>query len=232
MDHFQNIYANHAEEYDRLVSVEDYQGNLLPAINKVTPLAGKQVVEMGAGTGRVTRLLAPHIKSIHAFDGSEAMIKVAGQSLQAMGVSNWKADVADNRSIPLDDDSADIAIEGWSFAHSVAWHPDSWRDEIGAMMSEMERIVRPGGTMILLETLGTGYESPHLPNDGLATLYAWWHWEKGLNSTWVRTDLKYENVEHAAQSLSFFFGDEFGERVRREQLTIIPECTGLWWRTV
>src|SRR5258705_2395422 len=232
VDRFQNIYANHADEYDRLVSVEDYQGNLLPIISKIASLGSKEVVEMGAGTGRVTRLLAPHVKSIHAFDGSAAMIEVASQSLREMGLTNWKTDVADNRSIPLEDKTADIAIEGWSFAHSVGWHPQTWRDEIGAMMGEMERILRPGGTMILIETLGTGYESPHLPNDGLGTLYAWWQWEKGMKSTWVRTDLKYESVEHASQSLSFFFGDEFGEWVRREQQTIIPECTGLWWRTV
>jgi len=32
------------------------------------------VVEFGAGTGRITRLLAPEVQSIRAFDASEHML--------------------------------------------------------------------------------------------------------------------------------------------------------------
>ncbi|RAP21073.1 hypothetical protein C2W64_03656 [Brevibacillus laterosporus] len=30
-------------------------------------------------------------------------------------------------------------------------------------MSEIKRVLRPGGTAIIFETMGTGYETPHPP---------------------------------------------------------------------
>ena len=47
------IYRSQAEQYEALVSREDYRGNLLPAIQAVLPLEGMDVVELGAGTSRL-----------------------------------------------------------------------------------------------------------------------------------------------------------------------------------
>ena len=55
MPDYQAIYQNQAAQYELMVSREDYQGNLLPALNAIRPLAGLDVVELGAGTGRLTR---------------------------------------------------------------------------------------------------------------------------------------------------------------------------------
>ena len=46
------VYQAHADQYERLVRREDYQNNLLAAIEEYCPLAGLDVVELGAGTGR------------------------------------------------------------------------------------------------------------------------------------------------------------------------------------
>jgi len=230
-DHFQTIYATRAADYDLLIRREDLDGNLLKAIRGICPVEGIDIVEMGAGTGRLTRLLASLAKRVRAFDASAHMLEVAAASLAAMGLNNTAVAVADNRQLPVADGSADLAIEGWSFGHATEWHPDTWRDEVGKMLGEMLRVLRPGGTAILIETLGTGHETPFLPTDSLAALYAWWQWEQGFTGTWIRTDLRYESVEQAAQMMGFFFGDESAERVRREQLTHIPECAGIWWRT-
>jgi len=62
------IYEQNADVYDNLVSHEDYYGNLLREIKKLSSLSGKDVVEMGAGTGRITGLLVPLVNSIKAFD--------------------------------------------------------------------------------------------------------------------------------------------------------------------
>src|SRR5262245_50311327 len=77
--HFQDIYDHHAQWFDRLVSREDRSGALLPAVLAVCPLDGARVVEFGAGTGRVTRLVAERARRVHAFDGSLHMIYWASQ---------------------------------------------------------------------------------------------------------------------------------------------------------
>lgn len=99
------------------------------------------------------------------------------------------------------------------------------------MIAEMRRILKPNGTLILIETLGTGNKQPQPPHEGLAALYAWWADTYGLQHRWIRTDYQFESVAEAAELTGFFFGDAFAERVITEQLEIVPECTGLWWKT-
>ncbi len=229
-DHFKQIYTTQAAKYDAMVAREDYQGNLLPALESIRPLAGMDVVEFGAGTGRLTRLLAPLVNSIHAYDQSAHMLEIARPTLLATGMTNWTLQVAENDNLPEPDNGADLAIEGWSFGHATGWNPAGWRDEIGQALSEMQRILKPRGTAIILETLGTGSETPQPPSPILAELYAWLENEQGFHHQWLRTDYQFASVNEADDLTRYFFGDELAERIVREQLVILPECTGIWWR--
>lgn len=231
MPTFEEIYAHHADQYDALVAREDYQNNILPALERIHPLAGADVVEFGAGTGRLTRLLAPVVRRIRAFDASAHMLSIAEATLKKTGAANWSLAVADNRQLPVESGTADIAIQGWSFGHSVGWYPDTWQHEIGAALAEMRRVLRRGGTAILLETMTTGSETPRPPTPHLAAYYAWLEGEHGFAATSIRTDYRFVSLEEAESLTRFFFGDELADRVRRENLVILPECTGIWWRT-
>ncbi|MBT3189569.1 MAG: hypothetical protein HN736_10545 [Anaerolineae bacterium] len=57
------VYEKYADEYERLIEQEDYQENLLQEIENLVSLVNLDVADFGAGTGRLTRLLAPHIRS-------------------------------------------------------------------------------------------------------------------------------------------------------------------------
>ena len=232
MPSFEGIYAHHAEAYDRLVEREDHEGNLLPALAEIAPLDGANVVEFGAGTGRLTRLLAPRIASIRAYDASAHMLTVAERHLKAMDLANYELGVADNKHLPAEDASADIAIAGWAFGHTLDWYPDRWRPEIGAAVDEMERVLRPGGTAIILETMTTGSPTPAPPTPGLAAYYRWLETERAFSSRSIRTDYQFTSLDEAEMLTRFFFGDEFADRVHSEGWIVLPECTGLWWRSV
>jgi ubiquinone/menaquinone biosynthesis C-methylase UbiE len=232
MPTFEEIYAKHAKEYDALISREDYQGNLLKLLESIRPLNDIDVVEMGAGTGRFTRMLAPRVKSIRAYDAAQHMLDKAAETLHAMGVSNWTVQAADNKSIPAEDASADLSIEGWSFGHAVAWYPDTWREEIGAALREMMRVLRPNGVAVVVETLTTGSEIPKAPTEGLATYYAWLESEHGFTRNELRTDYKFESLAEAESLARFFFGDVMGDLVVKNQWVILPECTGVWVKTL
>lgn len=227
---YRAIYNHHAAEYDRLVSREDHQGNLLRALHGIRPLDGLSVVEMGAGTGRLTRLLAPRVACILACDITPHMLGVARARLRADGLRNWRVAAADNRRLPVAGGVADLAVAGWSFGHATGWTPGSWRSEIGRALAEMLRVLRPGGTAVILETLGTGRETPQPPTDALAAYYAWLEREHGFRSLWIRTDYRFASVAEAEALTGFFFGAELARRVAREGLTRVPECTGVWWR--
>ncbi len=229
-DHFQEIYANRAAQYDAMVSREDYQGHLLPALHQIHPLQETVVVEFGAGTGRLTRLLVPYVRRIFAFDLSPHMLGVAQANLSPMRFDRWTLAAGDNRHMPVRTATADIAIAGWSFGHSMTWYSDQWEQALSAALGEMQRILRPGGTAIIIETLGTGSETPAPPNEHLRIYYDWLA-AQGYAQTWIRTDYEFESVGEADQLTRFFFGDELADRILRESLLVLPECTGIWWRS-
>jgi ubiquinone/menaquinone biosynthesis C-methylase UbiE len=229
MTDFHTIYARHAEQYEALVAREDYRGNLLPALQAIYPLYDIDAVEFGAGTGRLTRLLAPLVRTIRAFDSSPAMLDVARALLETQTpMPNWTLGVADNRALPVPDASADLAIAGWTFGHSVGWHPDSWSELIGAMIAEMWRVTRPGGMLIVIETLGTGQEAP-APPPALQGYYAMLE-AQGFGMTWIRTDYRFESLTEAEVLTRFFFGEELAAQVVERGWQVLPECTGLWWQ--
>ena len=229
---FETIYREHAAEYDALVAREDHAHSLLLALEDIRPLAGLDVIEMGAGTGRLTRLLAPIVRSIAAHDRSTAMLGVAAETLKPLRLRNWRLAAGDNRRLPAATRSADLALAGWSFGHSTGWYPDSWPHEIDLAVGEMRRVLRPGGTAIILETLGTGRETPGPPTEALASYYAWLEEKYGFASRWIRTDYRFESLQEADRLTRFFFGDELADRVVRENLVVLPECTGLWSLTI
>jgi ubiquinone/menaquinone biosynthesis C-methylase UbiE len=230
------VYEAHADQYERLVQREDYQNNILSAIESYCPLEGLDVVELGAGTGRLTRLLAPYVRSIKAFDSSAHMLEVAEESLRETGLSNWEVGVADHRQVPVEDVSADLVISGWSFCYLAVWGGTEWGSALQDGMHEIERILRPGGMVILIESLGTGSEKPRPPEH----LEAYFDWltEAGFERGWIRTDYRFESLEEAVELSTFFFGKEMGQKVRKNnwqipfRAPVLPECTGIWWRKI
>ncbi len=223
-DH-KTIYQQYALQYQRLVGREDYQDNLTPALQRIAPLQDSRVVESGAGTGRLTCLLAPYAATLCAFDISAAMLAVAGERLRQSGHRRYQLGIADHRRLPVAGGSADLALSGWSVAYLVDWGAHDWRAEVAAALAEMQRVVRPGGSIVIIETQGTGYETPHAP-EKLRPYYDFLE-SHGFSSTWIRTDYRFASLEEACELTRFFFGEELAGQLRSPTL---PECTGLWWR--
>ncbi|HET9909909.1 MAG TPA: class I SAM-dependent methyltransferase [Anaerolineales bacterium] len=229
-DQQRKIYQNDGDRYEALISREDFQGNIPRAIDEIISVDGLDIFDLGAGTGRLTLMLAPRAKSIRAFDASDEMLRVCRERLVKSGLSNWQVDVADHRQLPVEDGSADLVVSGWSVAYLAVWHPDSWRDELGKWLTEMKRVLNGAGTIILFESLGTGNESP-VQLDHLKDYYPWLD-EAGFQSKWIRTDYKFESIEEAEELSRFFFGDELGDKVLKNNWIVLPECTGVWWKRI
>lgn len=224
------IYQTDGDRYEALISREDYQGNIPRAIDEMIEVDGLDVLDLGAGTGRLTLLLAPRASSIRAFDISAEMLRVCRERLIASGLSNWQVDVADHRQLPVEDHSADLVVSGWSVSYLAVWSQESGTVELDKWLNEMKRVLRKNGTIILFESLGTGNEEP-VRLEHVESTYQWLD-ANGFENKWIRTDYKFESLEEAIELSRFFFGDELGDKVERNQWVILPECTGVWWRRV
>lgn len=226
MADYQQIYAQQAERYAALVAHEDANHELPRVLAELAPGDALDVVETGAGTGRLTRLLSPRCRSLHAFDASAAMIDLARASLPPTA----RCGVARHDALPVPDACADLGLEGWAFGHALAWNPGGWRDDLRRWVGELERVTRAGGRLVLIETMGTGVETPFAGGHSLEPFHEFVVGELGFSHRVLRTDYAFADVQAAVDTLGFFFGDRLVEKIRANGWRTVPECTGVYWR--
>jgi SAM-dependent methyltransferase len=121
-----------ADEYDRLRS-----GPSAAALDWLLPKAASDVLEIGAGTGILTRLLAARVEHLTAVEPDERMRAVLAAADPRIDVLAGQAE-----EIPADSSSVDVVIA------QSAWH---WVDESRAI-PEVARVLRPGGRLSLVWT--------------------------------------------------------------------------------
>ena len=224
------LYSDHTYEYEILVSHEDYQEELLAAIQRIQSLAGRVAAEFGAGTGRLTNLLAGHIRKLATCDITDAMLRMAQAKRRKYGWKNVSLVLADSRRMPFRPGWADFAIEGWAFLQIAVWHPQDWQVQLGRALDEMQRLVHPGGRMILIETLGTGESTPKVA-PFFRAVYDFLEAQRGFTPVAIRTNYCFETMEQIQQVVLPLFGPEMLERLIETRAGwVLPECTGLWWR--
>jgi SAM-dependent methyltransferase len=118
---------------------------------------GARVVEIGCGTGAISRVLAARdgVAELVGVDPSPVLVARAREL--AGGVAGLRFEVADGAATPLDDDGADLVV-----LHTVLSHaPDP-----EGLVAEAARLLRPGGALALFDgdyatmTLALGEQDP------------------------------------------------------------------------
>jgi len=210
-----------------MIAAEDVDGQLLEALQAVTPLRGKRVLDLGTGTGRLPLLLGEVAASVVGVDYYAAMLREnARQRAQAAG--RWSLVQADMRRLPFADECADVVTAAWAIGHLRGWHPEDWQVQIGAVLEEMHRAAKAGGALIIIETLTTGSLTPAPPTVKLAEYYAWLEEEWGFTRQAIPTDFGFASVEAAVEATEFFFGTELAQAIRANAWARLPEWTGVW----
>jgi SAM-dependent methyltransferase len=121
-----------ADEYDRLRS-----GPSAEALDWLLPEHATDVLEIGAGTGILTRLLSRRVAHLIAVEPDDRMRAVLAVADPGIEVLEGQAE-----EIPADPSSVDVVIA------QSAWH---WVDESRAI-PDVARVLRPGGRLSLVWT--------------------------------------------------------------------------------
>lgn len=98
------------------------------------------VLEVGAGSGALTEVLFPRVRSLLATDFAPQMIEVLRERLDAVGATNVRCAVMDGQALELEDSSFDAAA--CSFA--LMLFPNRHKG-----FAELGRVVRPGGRVAI-----------------------------------------------------------------------------------
>lgn len=233
MPEMYEIYEKHADRYHELVRAEDYQENLPRKLRDLLDWRGLTVLEGGVGTGRVTRLYIDAASAAICCDKSLHMLDYARHALAPfLGKITWIQ--ADNRQLPALGQPVDAFIEGWSFGHALddCVTEDAIRTVTASLVQNATKNLRPGGRVILIETLGTNVEVPGAPSDKLKLFYRFLEEHHGFTPAVIRTDYRFASSEEAMRILGFFFGPDRIPAIQARQSAIIPEWTGLWTKIV
>lgn len=228
-DHFERIYLQQAPDYQRLIEAEDVEGNLLAALLSLADLDGKCVLDAGSGTGRFAQLINGLAEQVVAVDRMPAML-AENQRVRARQDGSWDLLQADLRCLPFAQAAYEITICGWAIGHWCFWAAQNWQQQVDHMLAEMLRVTRPGGWLVVLETMGTGVQQPGPPNPRLADYYQRLEQRWGFTRLVIATDYAFDSVEAAVAGLAFFFGQDLEEKIRQHQWRRVPEWTGLWSR--
>lgn len=126
-----NIYAN---RYDRSKGyLDSFEGTTLLQI--LGDLWDKDVLDLGAGTGR----LVPHLKNlggtVFATDISEEMLKVLQKSY-----SDVECEVADAAELPYEDGRFDMVVASFFIVHLK---------DLQEVFDEVYRVLKDGGEFVL-----------------------------------------------------------------------------------
>ena len=105
-------------------------------VDAASPRPADDVLELGAGTGLVTRRVAGRVRSIVASDLSPGMLDVARPSVEPAGAVFALVDY--NEPLPFLDGSFDLVLSGLTYV----------QDELAAL-KEVARVLRPGGRLAL-----------------------------------------------------------------------------------
>ena len=222
-----DIYRRHRIEYDRLVNAEDCEHHLPAFLRSIADWRGKTVLEGGLGTGRVTEMFIEPARRVVGFDREAHMLDAARERL-APFANKLELRVADNLALPLLPEKADVFIEGWSWGHAVVDGPGDVEETTEALFAQVRKNLAPGGTVVLIETLGTNALSPAAPHPRLAEFYQILQSLYGLRQTALSTDYRFSSAAEAAEVLGFFFGDAMARAIRAAGAAVVPEWTGVW----
>jgi arsenite methyltransferase len=97
-------------------------------------------VDLGAGTGFLSRGLAPLVSRLHVIDSSPEMLAEARNNLSAF--DNIEFHLSDGKRIPLADSSADAVLANM-YLHHV--------EDPQAAIQEIARVLRPCGHLVITD---------------------------------------------------------------------------------
>lgn len=157
-----NIWL-HSETYEVENRAIDPEGNLEAAMRELADWAGRDVLDLGCGTGFHLPRFALDARSVVGVEPHPALTALARRRTRRL----LHVSVLDGsaQTVPLPDASVDVVHVRWAYFFGPGCEPG---------LAELDRVVRRGGTAFVIDNDGSrstfgrwfrrGY--PHLPTPG------------------------------------------------------------------
>ena len=145
------LYRLEPELYDRLAGVE----RIHPGVLGWLPRNVERIVEVGAGTGRLTLELIDRAREVVAVEPAAPLRRLLSQKLrQADHRRRVRVTHGFFDDLPVTNDCADLVVACSAFTPAPGHGGE-------AGLAEMERVCRPGGSVVIVWPNNVGWLAAH-----------------------------------------------------------------------
>lgn len=130
--------------HERLGAAIDPERKVLAALERILPIGGKRIADVGTGIGHYPMLLARRTGRTYGIESDPELLATARRRATASHQPNIRIVEGDPTSLPLRDRTIDIVL-------TSRISPD---DGSAAMIAESMRVLRPGGRLIVIGYYG------------------------------------------------------------------------------
>jgi phosphatidylethanolamine/phosphatidyl-N-methylethanolamine N-methyltransferase len=145
LEKVERVYTGYAGVYDQIFG-RIFHESRESAVRKLNVKPGERILEVGVGTGLALPLYPAHCRVI-GIDFSEGMLKKAKKRMASYCLNHVELMRMDAGQMEFEDDSFDTVMA----AYVVTAVPDYRK-----VVTEMIRVCRPGGRIIMLNHFSNG----------------------------------------------------------------------------
>lgn len=128
----------------RLGAAIDPERKVLAALERITPLSGRRIADVGTGIGHYPMLLARRTGRTYGIESDPELLAVARQRAAELHQPNLRIVEGEPTALPLRDGAVDIVL-------TSGIEPD---DRSLPAVAEAMRVLRPGGRLIVISYYG------------------------------------------------------------------------------
>ena len=202
----------------------DRAGRIEAAMDRIHPLAGADLVDIGCGSGfhlpRFADLGARTVVGVEPYQPLLELARARVAGLDGIQVLDGTA-----QALPLADGSVDVAHARWAYFFGAGCEPG---------LAELARVLRPGGTAFVIDndatrsTFGTWFRRAYPTYDALAVERFW------ARQGWSRERLVIEWEFDSRADFESVVRIEFPETVAEgilaeHQGSGVDYAVSLWW---
>lgn len=128
----------------RLGEVFDPDRRVLAALERIVPISGKRIADVGTGIGHYPLLLARRTGRTYGIEEQPELLRVARERADATHQPNIRIVEGGGEHLPLRDGAVDIVLSGQIEPH----------DECLPAIDEALRVLRPNGRLVVIGYYG------------------------------------------------------------------------------
>lgn len=187
----------------RLSAVIDPERKVLAALERIVPLSGKRIADVGTGIGHYPLLLARRTGRTYGIESDAELLAEARRRAADAHQPNIRIVAGDATHLPLHDAAVDIVLSG-----NIV--PD---DSSAPAIAEALRVLRPGGRLVVIGYYGRDDVGPLLEPETVERSIAttrrgtgWWL-RSGFKIKVVHTRIDLTDRDLAHALLPRLYGD-------------------------